>query len=115
MLKKVIAATACLVASVTLSASAGGWSHPAASVKIESIYANAGWVMFSIEGPATVNPDGCSSTNYLALDANQAGFDVLYSAALTAFSAGQDVRFYLVGCGGQNSAYPQIVSVMAVK
>ncbi len=57
------------------------------------------------------NPDNCGNTYYYALNTAQDNYEVLHSTLFAAFIAKKEVRFWVGGCGGQNGAYPAVVSV----
>ena len=55
-----------------------------------------------------INPDGCNSSSWYALEADNIGNGNIYKLLLTAIASGKRVRFYLSGCRSGN-AYPVIL------
>ena len=88
------------------SSAQASWSgfHP-----VYEVYTNKKWggLVFLKLDPTTahINPDGCSSTSHLKIEYDQPNLKKLYTMALTAQAAGNNISVYIDGCGG---AYPKV-------
>jgi len=58
--------------------------------------------------PSHLNPDGCTSNDYLVLDATKSNFKSLYATVIAAHTAGTTVSVLYSGCV---SGYPRIAAI----
>lgn len=90
--------------SVVSGASAGGWG-PQVTITGYYVWSNSFAVITTSNNQ---NPDGCSSSHYLVLDATQSNFRPIWAQIIAAQSQGQTVALSYSGCSGP---YPLINAV----
>ncbi len=83
---------------------ASGWATP---TTITGYYVQGGGgAMFTTA--ANQNPDGCTTSHWLALDQSALNFKELYATIMTAQATGQTVNLFYLGCLG---GYPLINAI----
>jgi hypothetical protein len=80
---------------------------------IEKTYTSVDWTQVTLAGTA-INPDGCTSSAYYAIDITSSNYDGILSSILTAQMAQKPVLFWVSGCAGSNDQYPEIVSIQVL-
>ena len=75
------------------TANAGGWTEWAVPSQVDMIR-NEGFVMFGDFG----NPADCTFSGRVFVPSSHPEYEKLYSMALTAFTAGKQIRLYSHGC-----------------
>lgn len=113
MTRNLLKTTALIAASLFIYTVQAAFSGP---VKIESIEARSDQILIYVSDPgAPDNPAGCvvGSSNPLSL--NETGMEMLYSAALTAFAANQDVEIELSSGGCHGNPGNRVVIGLRIK
>lgn len=83
-------------------ANAGSWSN---LVSVTEAYAHSSGNIF-IQFTEMHNPDGCSSTSLISVQASNPSGDRIYSTLLNAVATGQKVLYYISGCDG---SFPRLL------
>jgi len=86
---------------------AGQWT---AFLPVLEVYSYQTGYLFLRLDPVTahINPDGCTHSTVVRVDANQKNIDHIMKIALTAQASGQRVSLYIAGCG---SDYPKVLHI----
>lgn len=61
--------------------------------------------------PGLNNPMGCPNSNNYILSSSAANYSAMTAAALTAYSSGSQIRFYVTGCDSTSSSMVSAVSL----
>lgn len=98
---------ACLLATISVSASAAPNSTPSGYITRLS----GGWVTANLRAQtdfAWTNPESCAYTDGYMIDPADSGNVLLSSMLLTAYTAGKKVQFTINGC---SQGRPRIIGV----
>lgn len=85
-------------------ANAASWSNV---VNVTEAYAHSGGNIYA-KFTEMHNPDGCSSTSFILVQAANSAGDRIYSTLLNAVATGQKVLYYVNGCDG---SYPRLLHI----
>jgi hypothetical protein len=90
--------------SVSTGVNASSWGQ-ATTISGYYVYAT-GSAYFKVSTP--LNPDSCTSTQYIYLDTSQAFFKELWATIISAYMSATTVSVYYDGCVGP---YPRASSI----